>query len=372
LSGFTKTSLRHPRQGFPDAVVKGLFSGVLFPNERKAILDFFYKEPTVQAAYLFLEEGKGDKGKRNKTEGGDFMESTPDMPCPDASKVIEERARTVFDALSAHIAIVDEAGVIIETNKAWRDYGRENGMAAGYDALGENYLAVCDQTRGEERESARRIAEGIRRVISGEIREFRHDYPCHTPTMQHWFYLRATGIAGSAPLRAIISHEDITELKLAEAALRQSREESETHRQQLEETNIALKVLLKQRETDKVELEKKVLANIKELVLPYLNKLKNYPLPAREKTLLGIVFDHLNDIISPLMQKITTANIFLTPQELQVAALVKDGKSTQEIADILFLSVATVSFHRKNLRKKFGLNNKPGNLRSHLIAISNQ
>ncbi|MFH0729013.1 MAG: LuxR C-terminal-related transcriptional regulator [Pseudomonadota bacterium] len=300
------------------------------------------------------------------------MESTPATPARDASKFAEVRARTVFDALPAHIAIVDEAGVIMETNKAWRDYGRENAMPAGYDSIGENYLAVCDQTQGEEGANARRIAEGIRRVISGEIQEFRQDYPCHTPTRQHWFYLRATGITGSITLRAIISHEDITELKIAEAALRQSREESETHRQQLEETNIALKVLLKQREADKIELEQKVLANIKELVLPYLNKLKNSPLPAKENTLLGIVSDHLNDIISPLMQKISTANIFLTPQELQVAALVKDGKSTQEIADILFLSVATVSFHRKNLRKKLGLNNKPGNLRSRLIAISNQ
>ncbi|MFH0725322.1 MAG: hypothetical protein V2B19_03035 [Pseudomonadota bacterium] len=49
-----------------------------------------------------------------------------------------------------------------------------------------------------------------------------------------------------------------------------------------------MKVLLKQREEDKIELEKKVLANIKELVLPYLNKLKDSALPARGKPFWGL------------------------------------------------------------------------------------
>jgi DNA-binding CsgD family transcriptional regulator len=182
--------------------------------------------------------------------------------------------------------------------------------------------------------------------------------------------MRAIRMAGSGPIRVVVSHEEITALKLAEEALKKSQEELFEQKQSLEEINIALKVLLKQREEDKNALEKKVLANVKDLVLPYVEKLKNARIKPKEKTLVGIIEDHLNDVISPLLQSFSNANILLTPQEMQVASLVKDGKTSKEIADILNVAETTVNFHRKNLRKKFGLTNKQSNLRSYLLSIS--
>jgi DNA-binding CsgD family transcriptional regulator len=85
---------------------------------------------------------------------------------------------------------------------------------------------------------------------------------------------------------------------------------------------------------------------------------------------VDIIESHLQDIISPMMQKLTNASIILTPQEIQVASLVKDGKASKEIADILNVAETTVHFHRKNLRRKFGLSNNRTNLRSYLISIS--
>jgi len=131
-----------------------------------------------------------------------------------------------------------------------------------------------------------------------------------------------------------------------------------------------MKVLLKQREEDKLELEKKVLNNVKDLVLPYVDKLKNTRLKARDRTLVEIIDTHLQDIISPLLQRFSNAKILLTPQEMQVAALVKDGKTSKEIADVLNVSETTVNFHRKNLRVKFGLTNQRTNLRSYLMSIA--
>jgi DNA-binding CsgD family transcriptional regulator len=144
----------------------------------------------------------------------------------------------------------------------------------------------------------------------------------------------------------------------------------EDRNQSLEEANIALKVLIRQREADQAEMEKKFLTNIKNFVLPYLEKLKNASLKEKDRTLVNIVNDHLNDIISPLMLKLANANVMLTPQEMQVAALVKDGKTSAEIADILFVSEATVSFHRRNLRIKLGLKNQQTNLRSFLLSMA--
>jgi DNA-binding CsgD family transcriptional regulator len=131
-----------------------------------------------------------------------------------------------------------------------------------------------------------------------------------------------------------------------------------------------MKVLLKQREEDKLDLEKKVLNNVKDLVLPYVEKLKNPRLKARDRTLVDIIDSHLQDIISPLLQRFANAQILLTPQEMQVASLVKDGKTSKEIADILNVSETTVNFHRKNLRVKFGLTNQRTNLRSYLLSLS--
>ncbi len=88
---------------------------------------------------------------------------------------------------------------------------------------------------------------------------------------------------------------------------------------------------------------------------PYVEKLQNSPLKAREKTLVNIVSDHLNDIISPFLKQLSNAQMLLTPQEMQVATLVKDGKTSKEIANILNVTEATINFHRKNLREKFGL-----------------
>jgi DNA-binding CsgD family transcriptional regulator len=276
----------------------------------------------------------------------------------------------VLNSLSAHIAILNQDGVIVETNTAWRNYAINNGMPESYDFNGMNYLQICDASKGSDVNDAGKVAEGIRAVIQGDLTEFLYDYPCHSKDGPHWYYMRAIRMSGDGPIRVVTSHEEITALKLSEEALRKSQAELTEEKQSLEETNIAMKVLLKQREEDKLELEKKVLNNVKDLVLPYVEKLKNSRLGAKDRTLVEIIDTHLQDIISPLLQRFVNAKILLTPQEMQVASLVKDGKTSKEIADVLNVSETTVNFHRKNLRVKFGLRNKRTNLRSYLMSIS--
>ena len=298
------------------------------------------------------------------------MNRTPKPEKDAASLFSTELARTVLNSLSAHIAILDENGVILETNTAWRNFAIRSGMPEDYDDRGTNYLDVCDATTGSDSADAHKVAEGIRAVIREEIEEFLHDYPCHSEDGPHWYYMRAIRMSGDGPIRVVASHEEITALKLTEEALRKSQEELFEQKQSLEEANIAMKVLLKQREEDKLELEKKVLNNVKDLVLPYVEKLKNSRMKSKDRTLVEIIDTHLQDIISPLLQRFSNARILLTPQEMQVASLVKDGKSSKEIADVLNVSETTINFHRKNLRVKFGLRNTRTNLRSYLLSIS--
>jgi DNA-binding CsgD family transcriptional regulator len=279
-------------------------------------------------------------------------------------------AKTIFDSLSANIAILDHKGVILATNRAWRLFAGNNHMEKDFDSVGYNYLDICDNSIGEDAEISMKAAKGIRQVINGEIKEFLLDYPCHSPTKKHWFYMRVIRLVDPASVKVIVSHEEITALKLAEESLRKSKEELMRQKKDLEDINITLKVLLKQRELDRVDLEQKVLGNIKELVFPYMEKLKNSQLTKNQKAILDLIESHLKDIVSPFLKRLSALSNILTPQELQIATLIKDGKSSKEIASMLNISLSTINFHRKNLRTKFGLSNKRANLRSYLLSLT--
>lgn len=162
---------------------------------------------------------------------------------------------------------------------------------------------------------------------------------------------------------------DITEMKKEKQALKERERELKAKTVKLEEVNAALKVLLKQREDDKKELEEKVLYNMKELVIPYLERLNKSGLNDRQKAYTSVLEINLDEIISPFSRGISTRYLSLTPTEIQVANLVKQGRTTKEIADLLILSYRTIEAHRNNIRNKLGLKNKKMNLRTHLLSI---
>ena len=163
--------------------------------------------------------------------------------------------------------------------------------------------------------------------------------------------------------------QEIEERKEIERELRKRETELEIQANELEELNTALRVLLKRREEDKVDVEEKTLSNVKELVLPYIERLRRSGLDAKQTTYVGILESNLNDIVSPLSRRLSSKYLGLTPTEIQIANLVKEGKTTKEIAEILLSSARTVEFHRNNIRKKIGIKNSKANLRSHLLSM---
>ena len=127
-------------------------------------------------------------------------------------------ARSTLDALSAKIAILDEAGFILCTNLSWEIFGKENGLA-DYDFLRINYLSICDDAKGAGGEEAYAAAAGIREVLSGERELIELEYPCHSRYERRWFNMRATRFKNHTPVRVVVAHENITVRKLAEKAL---------------------------------------------------------------------------------------------------------------------------------------------------------
>lgn len=136
----------------------------------------------------------------------------------------------------------------------------------------------------------------------------------------------------------------------------------------LEESNIAMKVLMKQQEAVKKDLEKNILFNVDKLIAPSLEKLKKKITDKNLKVYLEIIESNLEQIIAPFAPALSGNLSRLTPAEIQIADLVRQGKTTNEIAGYLGLSPTTIATHRQNIRKKLALTNKKLNLRTVLAA----
>ena len=162
---------------------------------------------------------------------------------------------------------------------------------------------------------------------------------------------------------------DSTKRKEAENHLKKSEKELRTKTMELQELNTALKILLRHREEDKVELEEKVLNNVKQLIEPYLEKLKKSGLNSDQQIYFNILTSNLKEIISSFTLRLSSGYVNLTPSEIKIANLVRLGKTSKDIAEILFVSPKTIGVHRENIRKKLGIAKKNANLRSHLFSF---
>jgi len=145
-----------------------------------------------------------------------------------AEKALKESeffAIATLDALTANIAILDEKGVILAVNRSWQEFAVANASGLTDSVFaGENYLSVCETSTGPYSEEAEQMAAGIRAVMKREQTEFSLEYPCHSPNEKRWYNARVTLFPGTGALRIVVAHENITNRKLAEEALRESKE----------------------------------------------------------------------------------------------------------------------------------------------------
>jgi PAS domain S-box-containing protein len=172
----------------------------------------------------------------------------------------------------------------------------------------------------------------------------------------------------AAELGSIIVRMQSREQLDEEISIRRQAERSlEAERQNLEEANTALKVLLKHRGDDKRELEERLVANVKQLVLPYVEKLKKSSLDPFQQMTIDFINVNLKEIISPFLNNIRGFNF--TPRQIEVIALIREGRTTKEIAELLTVSKDAVNLQRFLIRKKLGINRDKANLRSYLLSL---
>lgn len=163
--------------------------------------------------------------------------------------------------------------------------------------------------------------------------------------------------------------QEINVRKQTESVLRSREKELENGRHELEELNTTLMVLLKKMDESKSDIEEHVVSNIRNFILPSLQKLKESELTDTQTGYLSTIEMQLKDISTTFSNDFSSRHFGLTPTENQVASLIRDGKSSKEIAEILRVSLNTVLTHRHNIRKKTGLRKSKVNLKSFIRSM---
>lgn len=277
-------------------------------------------------------------------------------------KESEEKYRAIFNSVNDAVFIHDlETGAIVDVN---------NRMCEMYGYTREEALktSVTDLSSGEPPYAAQDAQKWLYKASTGEPQLFEWQAKDKNGHLFRVEINMRRALIGEHE-RILLTVRDIRERKKAEEALKIRDAELEIKSINLEEMNTALKVLLKERGNDKIELEEKIVTNVKELVFPYIDKLKKCRLDSHHMTYVEIIESSLNDITSPFLQKIGSKYARLTPTEIQIANLVKSGKTTKEIGEVLNMSLGAIHFHRNNIRKKLGLNNEKVNLTSYLSSL---
>ncbi|MCK8601494.1 helix-turn-helix domain-containing protein [Desulfoferrobacter suflitae] len=275
----------------------------------------------------------------------------------------------ILDALSAHIALLDETGAILFTNRAWKQFAAENGMSQEFGWIGINYLEICYAATDADAPIAVQIAEGIENVIRGKMKQFSMDYPCHSPTEKRWFRIQATRSSMNQKVCAVVCHDNITGLKSSYERIRAQEEQLHLKAEELARANTALKEVLQRVETEKREVQEKIALNIQESVLPYVQKMNAMSLPPDIQNHLKLLENALLDIRSSFARDLTIRSVGLTPSERRIATLIRNGLNSKEIAVMLGLSIRAIEFHRQNIRHKLGLKNSKANLHSFLLEM---
>ena len=279
-----------------------------------------------------------------------------------ALKESEEKYRTIIENIEDGYYEVDLTGNFTFFNSAME-------KITGYsrnELMGMNNRIIMDEYNAD------RVFKVFHNVYHTDMASKAVDWELRTKDGSRRFVEVSVTLKrdlNSNPVGFMGIARDITERKEHMETLVAREKELEIKTQDLEDLNTALKVLLERRERDKIDLEETVIGNINDIVMPYLARAKKKSADKKLKDYLVILEHNLNNITSSFFRKLSTKYANLTTTEVEVANLVKHGKSIKEIADMLNISGKTVEVHRMNIRKKVGIANTKTSLTTHLLSL---
>jgi PAS domain S-box-containing protein len=314
---------------------------------------------------------------------------------------LESRYQSLVENIPDMIYSLDQAGNVLTINKAVLTYGYTQEELIGKhltefihpedcDRAVDLYLGVVAARESHTRTRPFRIFTKSREIrwleanyfikYSAQGQFIHHEGVCRdiTESIQHQTSLiqvreeleKQVRIRTRELLEANLElQRKIEDRRATEKALREREAELVNEKANLQEANTALKVLLKRREVDKKELEEQIQYNVKQLVLPYLQKVLKGSADEGINAYLGIIESNLRDITCGFSRRLSLEFYGLSAAELKIANFIRQGKKSREIANLLNISVRTVEAFRQNIRRKLRLDNQKINLRTFLMSI---
>jgi len=256
--------------------------------------------------------------------------------------------KAFFQAFPGLIALLDEKGTIIQVNRAWIDKGLKSGLFFRPDTIGYNYLELCERAKDAGDETARKVLEGLKEVLDKRSEVFSMQYSLNIEGILQPYLLTIFPLPTKPRLIAVV-HQEMPKDYLIMSGLAQGTQKKESSTSEDLSKEFKFYTLL----------ENKIIPFFR-LIMPHLpSELKNILLDL-EREVKDALFEEAKKY-HPLSG--------LSLREAQVALLVKEGKSSEEIAKVLGLSKSAVDFYRKRLRKKFGLKGKKERLSEYLKDI---
>jgi PAS domain S-box-containing protein len=361
-----------------DIMIPGKMDGVVVAKWVKAELDIpvifltaFSEDKIIERAkqakpYGYIVKPFQDRELKASVEVALYKKETEK-----ALKEREENFRTLAENANDGILIAVEEGEYVYANQRAAEI-------TGYGLFELLKTTIQDIVHLDDFE---KIEETYRHIFAGKkfqklfettiVRKDGNKVPIEITSARSIWYGQPA---------AILIFRDITERVKAKNALQEAHHELELRVKErtkdleiktksLEEINTAMKVLLKKREEDKIEIEDNVLTNVKELVMPFVDKFRETQLDGQQKTFLSIIESNLNEIISPFTRRLSLEYLNLTPTEIQIANMTKHGNTSKKIAKIMNISPRTVDTHKKNIRRKIGQEGMRANLRSFLLSL---
>lgn len=157
----------------------------------------------------------------------------------------------------------------------------------------------------------------------------------------------------------------------AEADLQEAHAALQREHQALQDSNVTLRTLLSRLEEEKRDIRQSILANIQKILMPIVFELE-LEVTGRQRAYVTLLRQNLQEIASPFLTGIGRSFIELTPVEITISTMIRNGLSTKEIAQIRCISQATVRRHRENIRRKLGLQNRKANLVTYLQSFAQE
>jgi len=269
---------------------------------------------------------------------------------------------SVADSLPVGVALLNNNFILCNFNKLYESYIDRYSPFNPRQALGLEYFTYAPGTRFQMIDLFRHVRD------SGHQKTF-NNFPLILETNDntqdtYWNMTVAPIIGNAGRARGVLIYTtDATESVLTKKALNQKEAE-------LEEMKCALRAVSNMREEDQSILKQKIAANANKIIIPFVESLRKRLSDSDQIAQLDVIESNLKDLTSGFSRTLNSTKYALTPRELQIAALIKDGKTTKEIAECFCVSSACIDFHRHNMRAKLGLKNKKANLASFLLSLS--